>query len=416
MNTPQQPAKLLELDIDLTDLVLDPNNPRFVQQTKETMFVSDEQAIQDAKQDQILRQFSPQAIDAESEEGAEPDTTSIQDLRDSLLRIGYVGIDKIVVRRIGKTGKFLVLEGNRRVATLKSLRRDYEAGTAPFQKAAKRSEYERHVESYQKLTVLELDTKGLSVADVQRAVSVILGIRHHGSLLSWEPVARAFNIYCEYKKLAGGDFTEISLNNTKAVAERLCILPGEVKQALRSYVAYLQLREAFGEDLRNVDFSLIETAVGNKTLRNSYLKVDENTYRLDPASLERLNRICQFGRRDTLPKPGGPKKIISDPKEIRRLAQIVLKRVQAKGESERVFVESVLTRIEDESDPYSVDDGLDDTIAHLAALNWRSAIADLLEEQKEKLNEEDFTGTGNERGHLEEAQRVLANIAKVVEA
>jgi len=416
MNTPQQPAKLLELDINLSDLVLDPNNPRFIQQTQETSFVSDEQAIQDAKQDQILRQFSPQAADGASEEGAEPDTTSIQDLRDSLLRIGYVGIDKIVVRRIGKTGKFLVLEGNRRVAALKSLRRDYDEGTAPFQKPAKRSEYERHNESYQKLTVLELDTQGLSVADIQKAVSVILGIRHHGSLLPWEPVARAFNIYCEYKKLAGDDFTEIELKHTKAVAERLCILPGEVKQALRSYVAYLQLREAFGEDVRNVDFSLIETAVGNKTLRGSYLRIDENTYRLDAASLERLNRICQFGRREKLPKPGGPKKIISDPKEIRRLAQIVLKRVQAKGDSERVFVESVLTRIEDESDAYSVDDGLDDTIAYLAALNWRSVLADLLEEQREKLNEEEFTGTGNERGHLEEAQRVLANIAKVMDA
>jgi hypothetical protein len=331
-----------------------------------------------------------------------------------LLRIGYVAIDKIVVRRIKGTSKYVVLEGNRRVAALKALKRDYGAGAAPFHQAAKRADYERHKDSFEKLTVLELQTDGLSIPEVQKAVSVILGIRHHGSLLSWEPVARAFNIYCEYKKLAGEDFKDISLSQTKAVAERLCILPGEVKQALRSYIAYLQLRDAVGEDVRNEDFSLIETAVGNKHLRTSYLKVDENTYRLDGASLERLIRICQFGRRDSLPKSGGPKKIIADPRVMRRLAQIVQKRVTARSDTERAFVDNVLARIEDEGDALSVDDGLEETIAYLASLNWREAVASLLHEQKEKLSQEDYEGTDNERGYREEAQRIVDNIALIM--
>jgi hypothetical protein len=407
-------TKLTELDLALEELLLDPNNPRFVQRTQSAGFVSDEDAGTDEKQEGILRQFSAVATDQANDDEDEPDTTSIQDLRDSMLRIGYVAIDKIVVRRVAATGKYLVLEGNRRVATLKSLKRDYDAGSAPFHQAAKRSDFERHRDSFEKLTVLELQTKGLSIPEVQKAVSVILGIRHHGSLLPWEPVARAFNIYCEYKKLAGEAFEEVSLSQTKAVAERLCILPNEVKQALRSYIAYLQLREAVGDDVRNEDFSLIETAVGNRHLRTSYLKSDENTYRLDSASLERLNRICQFGRRDILPKPGGPKKIIVDPRAMRRLAQIVQKRVTARSDTERAFVENILARIEDENDTLSVDDGLEETTAYLAALNWRETLAGLLAEQKEKLSEENYDGTDNERGYREEAQRIVENVARIM--
>lgn len=408
------PTKLTEIDIQLEQMLLDPNNPRFAQRTQSSEFVPDEDAATGEKQETVLRQFSAIANDQAAEEGDEPDTTSIQDLRDSMLRIGYVAIDKIVVRRITEKEKFVVLEGNRRVAALKSIKRDYEAGNPPFHQAGKRADYERHKDSFEKLTVLELQTGGLSIEEIQKAVSVILGIRHHGSLLPWEPVARAFNIYCEYKKLAGDDFKDIETKQTKAVAERLCILPGDVKQALRSYIAYLQLRDAVGEDVRNEDFSLIETAVGNRHLRTSYLKVDENTYRLDEASLERLIRICQFGRRDTLPKPGGPKKIIADPRVMRRLAQIVQKRVTARSDTERAFVDNILARIEDEGDTLSVDDGLEETIAYLASLNWREAVADLLHEQSEKLTEQDYDGTDNERGYREEAQRIVDNIALIM--
>jgi hypothetical protein len=407
-------TKLTEIEIMLGQMLLDPNNPRFVQRTQSTKMVTDEEAATEEIQEAVLRLFSALTSDQAAEESDEPDTTSIQDLRDSMLRIGYVAIDKIVVRRIHGKDTFVVLEGNRRVAALKSIKRDYDGGHPPFHKAPKRADYERHRESFEKLTVLELKTDGLSIPEIQKAVSVILGIRHHGSLLPWEPVARAFNIYCEYKKLAGDDFVAISPTQRNSVAERLCILPGEVKQALRSYIAYLQLREVVGEDVRNEDFSLIETAVGNKHLCTRYLNVDENTYRLDGASLERLIRICQFGRRDKLPKPGGPKKIIADPRVMRRLAQIVQKRVTARSDTERAFVENILARIEDEGDTLSVDDGLEETIAYLASLNWREAVADLLHEQSEKLTEQDYEGTDNERGYREEAQRIVDNIALIM--
>ena len=129
------PTKLVELDVELRSLLLDPNNPRFVQKPETAPIVSDEEAASEKLQGEILARFSPKPTDTDSEESDEPDTTNIRDLRDSLLRIGYVGIDKIVVRQLGKTGKFIVLEGNRRVAALKSLQMEYDTGFGIFRGA-----------------------------------------------------------------------------------------------------------------------------------------------------------------------------------------------------------------------------------------------------------------------------------------
>ena len=122
------PTKLVELDVELRSLLLDQNNPRFAQKPETAPIVSDDEAASEKLQGEILARFSPKPTDSDSEESDEPDTTNIRDLRDSLLRIGYVGIDKIVVRQLGKTGTFIVLEGNSRVAALKSLQIEYDTG------------------------------------------------------------------------------------------------------------------------------------------------------------------------------------------------------------------------------------------------------------------------------------------------
>ena len=218
---------------------------------------------------------------------------------------------------------------------MKSLHTDYSEGRAPFHRPAHRTSYESHRASYETVTVLELHTDGLEKAELEKAISVILGIRHHGSLLPWQPLARAFNIYSEYKRVAGDDFTDIERRLTKMVAEKLCIGQSEVQQALQSYIAYLQLHDVIPERLRNDDYSLIQAAVTNKVLRGSYLQVNENTYRLDEASIEKLIRIGQFGTRDHLPVAGGAKKILSDPRAVRRLSALVQKRRAARNEGER---------------------------------------------------------------------------------
>jgi len=408
-------AKLTKLDVELRSLLLDPNNPRFVQKPETAQIVSDEATASEKLQEEILAKFSPKPTDSDSEESDEPDTTNIRDLRDSLLRIGYNGVDKIVVRKLGMTGKFIVLEGNRRVAALKSLQIEYDTGAMK-----KRADYERHLETFLKIEVLELQTGGLSPVEIQKAVSVILGIRHHGSLLPWDPLPRAFNIYTEFTRIAGENFEEVGTEE-RAVAERLCIRLSEVRKALRCYVAYRQLKEEYSEDVGDDDYSIIEELVANKHFRGAlsspsgpYLSISEKNYKLSPASIERLNRLCQFGRRKSLSIDGVPKRIFVDTRDVRRLADIIKRRGGLMRDPEKAFVDNVVQRIEDEGDPLSVEGGADEVVAYLEAINWKGALSDLLNAQKEKLREADFVGSSNEIGYIEECQRLLNRLEAMI--
>src|SRR5262249_39133640 len=136
------PTELKEIDVDLVELVLDPRNPRFVSDAQSADLMDDADASSAKIQDGLLKRFSGTAGNQSTEE-EDVETTNIKDLRESMLRIGYVAIDKIVVRKLDD-GKYLVIEGNRRVATLKSLFRDYEAANPPLNGANERTQFEVH--------------------------------------------------------------------------------------------------------------------------------------------------------------------------------------------------------------------------------------------------------------------------------
>jgi hypothetical protein len=413
------PTELKDLDVDLADLFLDPHNPRFVGDSKPVQQVDDANASSTKVQDGLLRRFSGTSSNQATEED-DLETTNIKDLRESMLRIGYVAIDKIVVRKLNEDGKYLVIEGNRRVATLKSLFRDYALTNPPLNEATARTQFEAHRASFSNLPVLELNTKGLSKEEIEHSISVILGIRHHGSVLEWEPLPKAFNIFYEYRKLSGNDVTTVEPRLAKAVASQLCISQADVSKAIRTYTVYSQLKEASEGTVRNEDYSLLETAVTNKHLTSGYLRFEPNTCKLDGDSLDRLLRLCQFGRRDILQaerSPGQPKKIIPDPRVMRRLGQILQKKTQGSHAAVvQSFIDNVLVRIEDENDPLTVDEGLDEVINFLAAINWRNVLATLLDEQKKKqeLDIDQYIGNGNERGYREEAQQIADNVARIM--
>jgi hypothetical protein len=98
--------------VPLRNLYLDPNNYRFIDAEAYTKV--DEEALLDPE---VQRRTTALII------GDKQD--SIRDLLDSLQKNGWLPVDQIQVRKLGK-GKYLVVEGNRRVATLKFLERRYQ--------------------------------------------------------------------------------------------------------------------------------------------------------------------------------------------------------------------------------------------------------------------------------------------------
>jgi hypothetical protein len=403
---------LQEITIGIEDLLLDPNNPRFVHDLSETTEIPDDQ-VPDL-QAETLKKFDrhPTATDDE-----DIGVINISDLYDSMRRIGFVGIDHIVVRPLNGPGKYLVIEGNRRIATAQSILRDFEGKAPPLDKPSVRQEVEGHLDSMKNITVMLLNIEGLTKATVAHNVAVIMGIRHHGSVLEWEPLPKAYNIYTEYmdEDPAEAEFTYLE-KKARAVANRLCIQVGDVRRALRTYVAYLQVRDRFPE-VRDDHFSLIEYNVFDKVLSRSYYQIDEDTFELDEKSLGKLNTVCQFASRDSN-KPDcttdNKKKIIRDPKQVKLLGRLVAAAVDP-DTAIKEYSRDLIKRVEDENDPDITLEGAVDSVSVLKKrIQWVSALSDLLKNQESKLTLDSYNGEGIDRGRKDELRATLEPISRIL--
>ena len=106
--------------IPITSLLLDPANPRFAHDL--------EGSIPEGKTVQELQEWTLVHFRMKSDNNEEEDpSTDIEDLYDSMLNVGYIPIDRIVVEKI-EPSSYAVIEGNRRVATIKTILSRYEDG------------------------------------------------------------------------------------------------------------------------------------------------------------------------------------------------------------------------------------------------------------------------------------------------
>ena len=95
--------------VPLKNLYLDPNNFRFVDHP-DYREVPDERVFDDEVQRRTTRLLLGRH------------RADVRDLKDSILENGWIEMEPILVQR-RETGRYLVVEGNRRIATLKHLQR-----------------------------------------------------------------------------------------------------------------------------------------------------------------------------------------------------------------------------------------------------------------------------------------------------
>lgn len=244
-------------EVDLDQLLLDPNNFR-VQDT-ENYVVAEESRFGDATvQDRAYRRLRPEGL---------------AELKKSILTNGFLPIERLVVRPYNRipagisddtteassnepretVQRYLVLEGNRRVAALRWIREDHEAGVP--------------VPS----TVLEVLSR-VPVVDVGPDVDesthmALMGIRHVGGIKQWDGYQRA--------KLV----TELRDNHdlqSSEVADRLGMTVNEVNRRYRAYKALDQMRsdEVFGDAARSSMYPIFHEAVSLPQVR-TWLGWDE---------------------------------------------------------------------------------------------------------------------------------------------
>ena len=165
---------LKPIKVNLENLLLDPNNPRFAElgQTLD--------AIPESR-------FGEPKVQAKANELMKTPRFDVVELRDTIKTMGFLPMDRIVVRpwRAGPQGneKFVVVEGNRRVTALKWLIQLGDEGKETFSKEQNKN--------FTELEVLLLDDLNADPS----ARLVIPGLRHVSGIKEWGAYQKARTVY-----------------------------------------------------------------------------------------------------------------------------------------------------------------------------------------------------------------------------
>jgi AAA15 family ATPase/GTPase len=228
----------IEKHID--SLLLDPNNYRFIDKS-EYKFVPENQIS-----DERIQQRTLNLLVGKNNE-------NIKDLIVSFKSNGFLDIDQIQTRVAGD--KLLVLEGNRRVATLKVLYEEYKRGND----VGKLNE-----NSFISVNVVEIKDED----PVQHLIT--MGLHHISGKKRWSPVNEA-------------QLISDLLYKHKKTEKEICDSLGTTKLKLRRSIRTLSLIEQYKnsdyEDQFKTDmYSIFESVIASSKMK-TWLKWDDDNYK-----------------------------------------------------------------------------------------------------------------------------------------
>jgi len=313
--------KLTEKTILLENLIPDPNNPRLISGDEKSISLTDA-----AKGNCVKRTYDKM----------KKDEFKILELVDSIKENGWIPVDNIFVQAIPDQENYLVLEGNRRLTALQAIFDDEEIDES------------KKIISVD-VFVVEMDA-GESQEQYDDYISTLLGMRHHGSLITWSAFAQAKNIYTHYCQ--EGEYTwesfEWNAATAQKIADSLSIGVGGPKGRKNSVSVYSRLLVYRAMNQTNdyvITTAEIKKDVGVKDRHYSlfsdllvrgvsalkgYIKQDCRSFLLDEIALTRLVKLCHF---DKVERDGAPiknpqewsplGKIIADPKKAELLPRVM---------------------------------------------------------------------------------------------
>lgn len=194
--------QLKPLDVELSQLYLDPNNPRFVESEWEYVpddHISDED-VQERTRRNMVNHFS------------------VEKLKINMEVNGYLPIDRVIVREF-KDGKYVVLEGNRRICSAKMISDVASDGSKIAPEV---------IASLSSIPVL------LYTGGDTNAAWIFQGLRHISGIEDWSAFNKA--------KLLVEQMEEDGLTLTD-VGRRFGLSPHGAGQWVRGFYAFKQARE-----------------------------------------------------------------------------------------------------------------------------------------------------------------------------
>ena len=305
--------KLKPKKVDPQKLYLDPNNPRFI--------TRDEDRIAEK------RFLDPDIIEKTRKRMCgNKDEYNIDVIRKSIETNGWQPVDFIFVRRfMDDAERFVVLEGNRRIVAVKDL----------LDSSDTSQDLRDQLTSIEVMEITDKIDKrrpAKSERELQKKISYLLGVRHHGSLKTWSPFAQAANIYAKYLAISGQSDTsfEWSDDTAKRIAQTLSMKPKDVKERVRVFRAMKQIGEMpkvkeseNGEDddkggVKDRYYSVCKEVLFTRSAGlKTYISQDSADFLLNEQSLQRVVSLCHFDKRN---RKGSP---ITNPQQWRFLGEIL---------------------------------------------------------------------------------------------
>ena len=232
-------ASLLSpITLDLDDLLLDPNNPRFSELGDEINVIPE------------LR-FDEEKVKKTTFDKMKDSSFGVGELKDTIKTIGFLPMDRIVVRPWkGKSHKpkYVVIEGNRRITALKWL--------IDLHDTAKETFTDNQLNNFKKLECLLLNSE----LAPEMANLILPGLRHISGIKEWGAYQKA-KVIVELRK------SGMSAQDT---AQSLGLSTRTANQSYRCFMALEQMRndEEYGEDAKPKMYSYFEEVLKKPIIKN----------------------------------------------------------------------------------------------------------------------------------------------------
>lgn len=274
----------------IKNLLLDPNNYRFIDRHDYRAVPEDQ--IADARVQQRTINF----VSGKNGE-------NISDLITSFTANGFLDIDQIQVRKVGEN--FLVLEGNRRITTLKYLYDQFLIGN-----------------DVGKLT--ESDFKSIDLVEiidedpVQHLIT--MGLHHISGKKRWSAVNEAQLIY---------DLIYVYGKAEDEVCNSLAISKFALRRSIRTLSFIQQYKESdYGDQFLTPMYSIFEAVIGNPVMKE-WIGWDDEEYSATKAiNVERLFSWISKSEDTEITESGEEVKFIKDPiitqyRQVRDVASFI---------------------------------------------------------------------------------------------
>jgi len=233
-------------------------------------------------------------------------------LKDSILTNGFVPLEQIVVEEYDHhdgQARYLVIEGNRRVAAVKTLLLDHSEGAIDIPAAV--------LSTIEELPIIEILGSETERRDYQQT---LMAIRHVAGIREWGPYQQAKLVVELYEKGTTG---------FGAVAQQIGISAREVARRYRASKALQQMEQddEFGEFASPRLYSFFHEAVSQPKVRE-WLKFSDSSYTAeDPDARRAFYELLSPRVVDGEPYPP---KLLNASRQVRQLKDVVDKPIPLK--------------------------------------------------------------------------------------